>query len=268
VSCFEVRFRTSRPIDADWFDEQITPATFKRPLRFWRPHGTARDENWLAIESRGYATYQEAENIGERVQDALLMSAAKRKMGVEFTGRGAISGLSVFTGGQFDVADPGTPLPAPLTRKELIEIVTTLESNLVLTPNQRVAAELLNDSFFEMSPEARFLLRVSAVEAMCPQAGQTEAVRDQVARVLRSIPSDASGQIKEALERIAKRQTVRSAYMSKIKHLLGNDEAKRFDALYGRRSDLLHDGAGRGVLGEAANAALDICWKLLSAEVR
>jgi hypothetical protein len=56
--------------------------------------------------------------------------------------------------------------------------------------------------------------------------------------------------------------------MSKIKQLLGNDEAKRFDTLYGRRSEFLHDGAGRGVLGEAADAALEISWKLLSAEVR
>jgi hypothetical protein len=115
--CFEVRFRTSRPIDADRLDEQITPATFKRPLRFWRPYGTAKDQNWLAIESRGYATSQEAENSGERVKDALLMSAAKRKLGIEFTGRGAVSGLSVFAGGQFRCRRSGC---APTSTSETV----------------------------------------------------------------------------------------------------------------------------------------------------
>jgi hypothetical protein len=47
-------------------------------------------------------------------------------------------------------------------------------SDTSLTANQRVAAELLNDSFFKMSPEASFLLRISTVEALCPQADQTE----------------------------------------------------------------------------------------------
>jgi hypothetical protein len=266
--CFEVRFRTSRPIDANRLEAEIRSATFKQPLRFWRPLGTAKDEGWLAIESRGYATFEEADNSGVRVQDALLMGAAKREVGVEFTGRGAVSSVSVFGGGQHDIVDPGAPLPVPLKGPELIDIVTTaVESTSELTPNQRVAAELLNDSFFDMLPEARFLLRVSAVEALCPQADQTEAFRDLVDRVLASIPADASNQIKEALERVAKRQSVRSAYMSKIKQLLGNDKAKQFDALYRRRSDFLHDGAGRGTLGEAANAALEICWKLLLADI-
>jgi hypothetical protein len=266
--CFEVRFRTSRPIDANRLETEITPAKFKQPLRFWRPWGTAKDEGWLAIESRGYTTREEAGNSGVRVQNALLMGAAKREVGVGFTGHGAVSGVNIFGGGQLDIFDPGAPLPVPLKGPELIDIVTNaLESHLELTSNQRVAAELLNDSFFEMPPEARFLLRVSAVEALCPQADQAEAFRGLVARALASIPADPSNQIKETLERVAKRQTVRSAYMSKIKQLLGNDKAKRFDALYRRRSDFLHDGAGRGTLGEAANAALEISWNLLLADI-
>ena len=59
-------------------------------------------------------------------------------------------------------------------------------------------------------------------------------------------------QIKAALKRLAARQSVRSAYMSRIKQFTGDDKAKKFDVLYGRRSDCLHDGRGRGTLGEAA----------------
>jgi hypothetical protein len=39
---------------------------------------------------------------------------------------------------------------------------------------------------------------------------------------------------------------VRSAYTSQIKQLIGDDKAKKFDALYVRRSNFLHDGSGRG----------------------
>jgi len=93
-----------------------------------------------------------------------------------------------------------------------------VESAASLTANQRVAAELLNDSFFKMSREASFLLRVSAVEALCPQADQTDAFRTIVDSVLASIPkeapSSARDQIKQSLKRLAARQSVRSAYTS------------------------------------------------------
>ena len=143
--------------------------------------------------------------------------------------------------------------------------------DMSLTANQRVAAELLNDSFFKMSPEASFLLRISAVEALCPQADQTDGFKRIVDGVLTSIPRNASSsdrdQVEQALKRLAARQSVRSAYLSKIKQLIGDEKAKKFDALYVRRSNFLHDGTGRGTLGDAASAALDIGLELLLADI-
>lgn len=270
--CFDVWFRISRPIP-DHLEQEIGSASGGRSIRLWRPSGTARDERWLAIKSCGYATFKEARDSGMQVEDALLIAAAKEHIGIEFIGRGAVSGVSVYPKGQVDVVDPGAPPPVPLKEKELIEIVTAAVQNAsTLTENQRVAAELLNDSFFEMSPEARFLLRISAVEALCPQANQTVAFGNLVNYVLASIPTEASSQdrnqIKGALERLANKQSVRGAYMSQIKRLLGNDKARRFDDLYAQRSKLLHDGSGRGTLGEASNSALEIALKLLLANVR
>lgn len=262
--CFEVRFRISRPIP-DRLEQEIRSATGGRPMRLWRPFGAARDERWLTIESCSHATFEEARDSGVQVEDALLIAAAKEHIGVEFIGRGAVSSVSVFPEGQTDVVDPGAPLPVPLKDKEVIKIVTAAVQNAsTLTENQRIAAELLNDSFFEMSPEARFLLRISAVEALCPQANQTVAFGNLVNRVLASIPT----KIKGALEWLAKKQSVRSAYMSQIKRLLGNAKARRFDKLYKQRSKLLHDGRGRGTLGEAANSALEIALELLLANVQ
>jgi hypothetical protein len=231
-----------------------------------------RHDGWLAVESRGYADFAEAEASGALLQEGLLIVAAKQKVGVELYLRGAVKAINVYPEGQFELRDPGLPLPTPLSDDELKEMMgAAVASATSLTANQRVAAELLNDSFFKMSPEASFLPRVSAVEALCPQADQTDAFRSIVDGALTSIPTNAPSsdrdQIEQALKRLAVRQSVRSAYTSKIKQLIGNDKGKKFDALYVRRSNFLHDGSGRGTLGDAADAALDIGLELLLADI-
>jgi hypothetical protein len=109
------------------------------------------------------------------------------------------------------------------------------------------------------------------VEALCPQADQTAGFKSIVDGVLTSIPRNASSsdrdQVEQGLKRLAARQSVRSAYLSKIKQLIGDEKAKKFDALYVRRSNFLHDGTGRGTLGDAASAALDIGLELLLADI-
>lgn len=40
--CFDMRFRTARPIAADKLEEVFKAATFKQPLRFYRPEGKTR----------------------------------------------------------------------------------------------------------------------------------------------------------------------------------------------------------------------------------
>jgi hypothetical protein len=56
--CFDVRFRTPRRIVADKLEEVFDAATFKRPLRFYRPDGMSRHDGWLAVESCGYVDLQ------------------------------------------------------------------------------------------------------------------------------------------------------------------------------------------------------------------
>ncbi len=263
--CFDVKFRTARPIGADKLEEVFKPRAFKRPLRLYRPDGMNRHEGWLAVESCGYADFAEARAGGARLQEALLITAAKRKVGVEFYVCGAVEAIHVYPGGQFELRDPGLPLPTILSDQELKEmVVAAVESATSLKTNQRVTAELLNDSFFKMSPEASFLVRVSTVEALCPQADQTENFRGIVDSVLASIPEDASAPDRD---RLAKRQSVRSAYKSKIKQLFGDDKADKFDALYGLRSNFLHDGSGRDSLGDAADATLEMGLQLLLADI-
>lgn len=56
--------------------------------------------------------------------------------------------------------------------------------------------------------------------------------------------------------------------MTKIRSLCSNAEATEFDKLYEKRSRLVHEGIGRGELGEAANAALRLAVSLLKSELQ
>jgi hypothetical protein len=266
--CFEARFRLARPIPAERL-ERLFEA--KPLLQFSKAYGMNTADGWLKVKSSGYADVREAEARGALFQDGLLMAAAKQKVGVEFYLRGAASPIHAYSG-QMDLVDPGLPLPVVLTDDELKEVLGAgAESASSLTPNQRVAAELLNDSFFDMPPEARFLLRVSAIEALCPQPDQTETFKSVVNGLIASIPEETAkldrNQIEQNLKSLAKRQSVRSAYKAKIKQLLGDDKVKQFDDLYEKRSKFLHDGNGRGTLDAAADTALELGLALLLADI-
>ena len=140
-----------------------------------------------------------------------------------------------------------------------------------LTEHQRMAAELLNDAFFEISPEAKFLLRVSAVEALCPQANQPKAFKANVYAVIAAIPAEVPhsdrNTIKQHLKSLAARQSARSAYMPKIRRLIGQDKATEFEILYDKRSKFVHEGQGRASLGTAPDDALEIGLELLLADI-
>jgi hypothetical protein len=140
-----------------------------------------------------------------------------------------------------------------------------------LTERQRIAAELLNDSLFEVSTDASFLLRISAIEALCPQAPASAAYVTLATTLRGSIPSHVPKEDREAMERLlardTARQSVRSAYMSKFRRLVGGQKANEFDELYNLRSKFLHEGLGRGKLLQPATAALNLAQELLLADV-
>jgi len=100
----------ARPIDANKLQEVFKPTAFKRPLRLYRPDGMNRHDGWLAVESCG-SDSGEAEANGARLQERLLIAAAKQKIGVEFYLRGAVKDIHVYPGGRFELRDPGLPLP-------------------------------------------------------------------------------------------------------------------------------------------------------------
>jgi hypothetical protein len=163
---------------------------------------------------------------------------------------------------------------SPEDVRELIEVAAGHSRALVevgLSARQRIAAELLNDSLCEVSADAAFLLRISAIEALCPQAPASNAYIALATTLRNLIPADVPTEDREAMERLlerdATRQSVRSAYMSQFRRLLGRQKANEFEHLYNLRSKFLHEGLGRGELVHPACEALKLAQKLLISDI-
>jgi len=140
-----------------------------------------------------------------------------------------------------------------------------------LTDQQRASAILLNDLEYVATPEARFVLAITAVEALCDQtvrSDEHQRVADELAACLPTISSDPDVvSTFNGVLKFAKRKSIRNAYMTKLRERLGDPVARRFDELYQPRSTYVHEGGGRGQLAGAAGEAREIAVALLGAEV-
>jgi hypothetical protein len=130
----------------------------------------------------------------------------------------------------------------------------------------------LNDSLFVSSPEAQFVLRISAVEALCDQTDVGSAYKEVIHRiedqvVLLPMDDDTRKAVRGMLAN-ARRESVGQSYLRKFRKLCTDADAKAFQALYRKRSKLLHDGLGRGDLAQASHKALQLAVDLLEAELR
>jgi hypothetical protein len=141
-----------------------------------------------------------------------------------------------------------------------------------LTDRQRNCAALINNSLFVPQTEGQFILRISAVEALCDQTIRDARYLSAIEKLEQGLASQTlDEEIRETLQGTlnrAKRESLRLAYMTKFRTLRSQAEAKAFDDLYRKRSKLVHDGLGRGDLSEANSTALQLATNLLEAELR
>jgi hypothetical protein len=254
--------------------------------------------HWAIAQIGGFATEDEARGAGRRLEDMLLVVGAVTKLGVNVgfsrpsktqwsdAARARVReefgedlqwethGLMVydeehpvsFTAARFLV---GVKIPADDFEKRLGDWA---EPSSVLTERQRTCAALINDSLFVPQTEGQFILRISAVEALCEQVVRDPRYKtaiDQLERQLASqtLDEDVRKTLEDTLDN-AKRKSVGLAYRNKFRTLRSTAEAKVFDDLYRKRSKLVHEGVGRGQLGEAADTALKLATDLLEAELR
>jgi hypothetical protein len=251
-------------------------------------------DQWIAIKSCGYSSRDEAEKNALQLKDTILLAGANG-FGVDFGTnkvrssvsdaikrdikdkfgtviRDEVHGIDVFEDGDvkhFMFEAHGT---VQMDLPEFSKRVTEASAFPKLTRITRTGAELINDSLFVMPDEARFLLRISAIEALCEQVKRPQPVLDLIDELLKvsaSLTFDSSAA--DTMSKVlmdARRQSVRQACLAKIRMRLGAETAREFDRLYGLRSKYLHKGRGRASLSAPANEALKIAQSLLFADIK
>jgi hypothetical protein len=294
---FRLRFRTVGRLNAGRKRKtKIHVNGLLKPIWIRAEYGVLQDSEWLTVKSNGYFSEQQARDEGEKLRTALILSGVVNRFGVDcgfdkataslsseireqirsksgYDLRNSIHGLDVFRSGavgHLGVRVVGKVLTEPAVFEKNLGSALSLSKG-PLTERQLIASLLINDSLFAQSPEAAFVMRVSATEALCDQKmlpkSQLE-ILDRLSISLQKLSyTDSDKEIVAKALSNAGRQGVRSAYMAKIRARLGDTEAKKFDKLYAKRGSFVHDGLFRGQLQEAANEALEIATPLLLADI-
>lgn len=149
--------------------------------------------HWAIITIRGFKTKHEAVVAGQKLGDTLSLMGALTRIGID-TGfsrstlqfsREVHAALEATTGetlrsethGLMVFEENATRIVGMSATGSLLLNPAVFEEHLVkyagsvgsLTERQKNCAALLNDSFFVVHAESQFILRVSAVEALCDQ---------------------------------------------------------------------------------------------------
>jgi hypothetical protein len=294
--CFRYRVKMLTPPQID-DGNAITLELPELPLAT----ATVKDDahpagKWVIFKACGFETEEAARLAGEQFGDTLLVAGALTKLGIDVgfnrstlqfskviheaarqAGgrelRAETHGLMTFGKNMVQIRGIDARGSATVSREALQDSLTNWKFVAgSLTDRQRNCASLLNDSFFVPNVEGQFILRISAVEALCDQTdvgsayqAAIQSIEDHVATL--SMDNDTRKTIQQMLGN-ARGGSLRQSYMSKFRKLCTNADATAFDALYGKRSKFLHCGKGRGEPSQASNDALQLAVDLLEAELR
>lgn len=261
-----------------------------------------KDATALTIGCGGFSTRKEAESYGIRVKDALSLSGALLRRGIDvgkektLTGAGQVlkdefkkrgyqliddvHGLSIYRDDietKVITAHPPSILVAFSPDRFLTEIERAYELSPHLTQKAKIAFDLHNSSYFEASPNARFLTLISVVEVLSITEDLSHEVItliDEFIRIAKgsSLSSDEKSNL---ISRIGglKKQSVSSSARSLVNQYLGDEHASFFAKTYDIRSGLLHDGVlrcneqeFRSMLNSLTTMVSDLLIKVVQSE--
>lgn len=222
----------------------------------------------LSFDAHGYVSKDDAESGALRFREAAVVGAALDWLSLKFPDPPII-----FQGALLEAtldARGGRLLAAGDFDQRL---ATGLSLAQAATERQLICAGLISDSIILPNHDAQLLMRVSAIEALCDQ-GELPTT-DKI--ILNALADDVSARpdltpggkdvVIKALRNV-KGLTARAAYRAKILDLLDAQAFKTFERLYSLRSSLVHDGKGKGALGDAAHDALSLASRLLREDLR
>jgi hypothetical protein len=295
------KVRTASQFECD-NNFEISVRTFDSPLSV-RKVDSIFGANFLDIRSGPHRNEAEALLAGKRIEQILLLAGIKHSFGAHF-GHGIGLSYSEEVHAAFRAATGEELIPDRIgitvyekpasilgfhAQGSAIEQAANLAGYMndfsdipfPLTERQRIAAELLNDSFFEPSPDSMFLLSVTAIEVLCPAAGRSaffQRLVDCVVLLVKSMEkilrafrkrskADDAADLIDVLVAQRKRASIGGGIRAKLGVLLGNEIYREFMKLYRRRSKFVHEGLGRGTFVETASRGREIAKLLLFADI-
>jgi hypothetical protein len=290
--CFRLKFRVVTNVDVpEHCTISVPPLLASAKISSNQPLAPGANQ-WMAIKATGYESEKAAWSAAMCLKDAILIAgakgfgadfgtntaksrlasfikdSAKEKFGTII--RDEVHGIDVFEDGDVRHFEASAQASVHMELSHFEKSVAEV-AEARLTATSRTGAELLNDSLFNMPDEARFLLRISAIESMCQQGQRPEPVQALIDQLLKAMPSmTADSSAEETMRSVLKdsrRESVRRACLGKIRKMLGDNAAKQFDQLYDLRSKYLHDGRGRGFMAGPAEEARLLAMSLLEAEI-
>jgi hypothetical protein len=293
--CFRYRVKMTTPIQTKADEPCVLTVAGVPSLTVLVKDNDRGIGSWAIFIGCGYESEAKAKQAGESFGDTLLIVGATSKSGIDLgfsrntlqfsdqihsavkerTGtelRGEVHGLMVYEENTVGVIGVSAHLSVHVSVNAFEERMSRwIKHNNPLTERQRNCAALLNDAFFVSNTEGQFILRVSAIEALCEQSQvgvEYQTIIDRLSTYLAALDCNKSARTTvEQLLEIARRQSVRQAYMGKIRKYLTDDKAIAFDSLYNKRSKLIHDGEGRGDLSSASEETLRLAVELFEAEL-
>lgn len=185
-------------------------------LRASSPGKSIKDaERWVLV-GEGYDSENDASAAGARFQDALMLTFAKLRVGVDFGDRSPKGSVTAY-GQQLIEAQTGQPCLSDVhglmtystDRQPLFvefkanaviginidaiedRFVKSLKVQPTLRERDRLAISLFNASFFQPSADSRFLLLVMAIEALIAPKLKSEAAVGHVTRFMQEIEDSA-----------------------------------------------------------------------------
>lgn len=259
------RFRVSGSIGVD--DAAIVDLEGLPPIRFAKIGAAAAGGYWATMSFD--IEESKADEAAELLLDRLL-----------------IAGASDYPGVDLATARPPVKLKGGELGPAYLDSFGALGTNLeawkdqlaaggsCLSRRQRTSALLINDARFAIQPEARLVLSVTAVEALCEQPDQRLGIVEAIEALKvvlrsRSMSEDDRLYLLGRLQGIADRVSVTKAYTQRLVAIgLGSELDYFTKKIYGPRSKLVHSGKGRGDLADTADRALAFASKAFLADVK
>ena len=295
---FRLRVRILTDITIGGGEAIINISGLTSPIDVKKVNETAVGQHgaWYTFIGRNFETEEGAQAAGQLLSNTLLLSGALGSLGVDVgfsrTTQGFSESVRNAVSSQSGGLEPRSEIHGLMTYRNGSVVIlnfsatastkTTiqgLQNNIdkwfalseKLSERQLICASLINDHQYALHNEVRFVLAISAIEAICEARHQNSADKNLVDALILHLNSlDGTTEIKDVLKQTlsrAKKQSIRQACLEKLRTLLGSDVAMEFDKLYLLRSAFLHDGKHRGDLQEAASKAMSIAVQILEADL-